>query len=65
MDKIGTLYGFGYKGLSSTPIETEKDVIVDVLCTLEELYNGAQKTVSYNRQILGKTRITCRPETVE
>ena len=37
-----------------------KDLVVDVHCTLKELYNGVSKKVTYKRQVLNKNGRTTR-----
>lgn len=45
--------------------ETAEDLVIPVLCTLEELYNGCQKTIGYNRSHLNADNTSYRTETHE
>ena len=49
----GSYFGTAYRGLNEPPAEPSKDISVTVDVTLEEMYNGSRKTVSYKKQVLG------------
>ena len=59
-----SLRSFGIKS-NEPSIDTEdqpSDLIIQVYCTLEELYNGCQKTLTYNRSILNADNSSFRVE---
>lgn len=47
--KESSMFGYGFAGLRGNGLEGPKDLIVEVQCTLEELYNGCLKKVKYTR----------------
>ena len=49
----GSYFGTAYRGLNQPAPEPAKDISVTVDVTLEEMYNGSRKTVSYEKQVLG------------
>ena len=49
----GSYFGTAYRGLNQPKAEPEKDIDVTVDVTLEEIYNGSRREVSYEKQVLG------------
>ena len=49
----GSYFGTAYRGLKQPPPEPAKDISITVDVTLEEIYNGSRKEVSYSKQVLG------------
>ena len=49
----GSYFGTAYRGLNQPAPTPAKDIEVTVDVTLEEIYNGSRKEVSYERQVLG------------
>ena len=49
----GSYFGTSYRGLSQPPPKLAEDINLTVDVTLEEMYNGARKEVSYKKQVLG------------
>ena len=62
-----SLRNFGVNLPKSDTISEEKvtDLIIEVPCTLEELYNGCQKTLKYNRFFLNADKSSYRQEKCE
>jgi DnaJ family protein B protein 13 len=44
-----TMFGFSKGGFNSKPRDPPKDLVVDLACTLTEIYNGCSKTVAYTK----------------
>ena len=49
----GSYFGTAYRGLKQPKPEPAKDIEVTVDVTLEEMYCGSRKEVSYEKQVLG------------
>jgi DnaJ-class molecular chaperone len=49
----GSLFGSAYGGSGQKPSKSPDDLTVMCECTLEELYMGCMKKLSYERTILG------------
>lgn len=49
----GSYFGTAYRGLNQPKPQPAKDISVTVDVSLEEMYNGARKQVSYEKQVLG------------
>ena len=49
----GSYFGTAYRGLNQPKPQPAKDIAVVVGVTLEEMYNGARKQVSYKKDCLG------------
>ena len=49
----GSYFGTAYRGLNEPKPQPAKDISVTVDVTLEEMYNGARKEVTYSKQVLG------------
>ena len=49
----GSLFGSAYGGLGQKPSKAPDDLTVMCECTLEELYMGCMKKLSYERLTLG------------
>jgi len=57
-EELGTLFGFAFGGLNYKGPSKIPNLEVPVECTLNELYNGCSKRVTYTRTVLnldGKT----------
>jgi len=57
-EELGSLFGFAFGGLNYKGPTSIANLEVVVECTLNELYNGCSKKISYNRTVLnpdGKT----------
>jgi DnaJ homolog subfamily B member 13 len=54
----GSLFGKALRGMSRKPEPKPKDLEIKVPCTLEELYNGCNKTIVYSRTVIGDDRVT-------
>ena len=49
---MGSLLGFAFDAKYYDEIAKNDDLVVNVECTLNELYNGASKTVSYTKRVI-------------
>ena len=49
----GSYFGTAFRGMNEPLPEKESDITVTVDLTLEELYNGSRKTVTYSKKYLG------------
>ena len=54
----GSMFGTAMRGVNHIPAPKPNNLEVNVPCTLEELYNGCSKCISYKRIILNPDRIT-------
>ena len=61
----GSYFGTAYRGLAQPLPEPAEDINVVVDVTLEELYNGSRKTVSYKKQVLGLDGRTLKTQQAE
>ena len=52
-DLEGSYFGTAYRGLNQTPPTPAEDINLTVDVTLEEMFNGARKEVTYMKQVLG------------
>ena len=59
----GSYFGTAYRGLKQPLPEAAKDIDVTVDVTLEEMYNGSRKSVSYEKQVLGLDGRTVKKQT--
>lgn len=50
--ELGSLFGFAFGGLNYSGIRSVPTLEVVVECTLNELYNGCSKKVTYTRTVL-------------
>jgi DnaJ-class molecular chaperone len=62
LDIPGTIFGKGKGGLTEKRPEPPKNVVVELECSLEELYNGCIKKVVYSRMVLGVDNSFLKPE---
>lgn len=51
---MGTMFGFAFGGLSYQGPTSIPNLEVPVECTLNELYNGCTKHVTYNRTVISE-----------
>ena len=61
----GSYFGTAYRGLKEPKPEPAKDIDVTTDVTLEEMYNGSRKTVSYEKQVLGLDGRTLKTQQAE
>ena len=62
--EIGTMFREPFDGVEILEKTKPEDLVVKVPCTLSELYNGCNKTVTFKRRILNQTnKSTVREET--
>ena len=53
MEIEGSYFGTAYRGLNEPKPVPAKDISVTVDVTLEEMYNGSSKEVTYKKLVLG------------
>lgn len=54
----GSLFGQAARGLNMPPEAVPEDIVIELHCTLEELYNGCMKTVTYSARKVNSDRVT-------
>jgi DnaJ family protein B protein 13 len=59
-EELGSLFGFAFGGLNYQGVKSVKTLDVLVECSLNELYNGCSKTVTYTKSILNADGQTTR-----
>jgi len=59
-DELGSLFGFAFKGLNYQGPKSIPNLEVTVDCTLNELYTGCSKDVTYTRIVLNGDGQTTR-----
>jgi DnaJ-class molecular chaperone len=53
-DDHGSMFGHSFGNMKQLSPQTVQNKIVNIQCTLNELFNGCSKTVTYSREILNK-----------
>jgi len=65
-DQLNSIFGSAFGGLNNPEEEPLPNILISLPCTLEELYNGCIKTVTYSKHTLNyDTRTTSLKETKE
>ena len=64
-DDWGSAFFSAYGGKNAKPRKKEEPIVVDLECTLEELYNGTIKKISYERYVLNYDMRTTQKVTSE
>jgi DnaJ-class molecular chaperone len=59
-EELGSMFGFAFKGLNYEGAKSIPNLEVPVDCTLNELYNGCSKEVTYTRVVLNGDGQTTR-----
>ena len=59
-DELGSMFGFAFKGLNYEGAKSIPNLEVPVDCTLNELYTGCSKEVTYTRVVLNGDGQTTR-----
>lgn len=63
-DQLNSIFGSAYGGLNRPEDSPLPNIVIPLECTLEELYNGCIKTISYTKNTLNyDTRTTSLKET--
>ena len=63
-DQLNSIFGSAYGGLNRPEDAPLQNIIINLPCTLEELYNGCIKTITYSKNTLNyDTRTTSLKET--
>ena len=63
-DQLNSIFGSAYGGLNRPEDPPLQNIVISLPCTLEELYNGCIKTITYNKSTLNyDTRTTSLKET--
>ena len=53
--EIGTMFREPFDGVEELEKSRPEDLVIEVPCTLLELYNGCNKTISYSRRVLNSS----------
>lgn len=61
-DEFGTMFGNGFCGLYSDMEEPPLDIHIDLECTLEEIYNGCVKVLSFTKKVNLNDGITSKEQ---
>ena len=63
-DQLNSIFGSAYGGLNRPEDVPLPNIVIPLECTLEEIYNGCNKNISYTKNTLNyKTRTTSLKET--
>lgn len=57
---LGSLLGFAFSAEHYESVARNDDLVVKVEVTLNELYNGAMKTISYTKRVVDGDGKTCK-----
>ena len=59
----GSLFGSALRGMSHLPAPPPGPLEISVPCTLEELYNGCSKVITFQRNVLNSDKVTTTAHT--
>lgn len=56
------MFDFTHGETFAGEIQKKEDLVIQIPCTLSDLYNGCVKTVEYSHQLLNEDHLTTRTE---
>ena len=57
----GSIFGLAARGLNAAAEQPPENIVLAVECSLEELYNGCKKAITYTRRKLNQDNVTYTP----